>query len=268
MKAYFTKFTISLLVFFIFLSCNREEIDTQKSPCLSIEEIGRKHNEILEQVSTQITIEDEDEIEELTIKEAHLINRYLTSNNLTFKSVNTIDIATSTNNTYIAHKSIAARTQTIAEKLRDQINDLNKENLITSTESILLEKLITLIEDADTNGDYSDFKVRLNDLQDQWASANFSTSKNEGYISGLTLAVAENSYNYWTNENTVANGKTQAVPLWVGLDAVGALAGAGGSLWSQRNNEKVDWWEVGGQALIWGAAGSIPGTRAFSKIVR
>jgi hypothetical protein len=115
---------------------------------------------------------------------------------------------------------------------------------------MLLEKIISLIEDVDSNEDYSDFSIHLNDLKDQWKQANFDTTKNEGYISGLTPAVAENSYNYWADQGITANGRTQAVPLWIGLDAVGALAGAGGSLWSQRKSEKVDWWEVGVQALI------------------
>jgi hypothetical protein len=87
-----------------------------------------------------------------------------------------------------------------------------------------------------------------------------------------SIEVAQNSYYYWTEDiglNKVPNKQSKAllaVPLWVGLDCVEALAGGGSSMWSQRNNAHFDWYEIGRQTLIWGVAGSITGSIKFLKL--
>jgi hypothetical protein len=51
--------------------------------------------------------------------------------------------------------------------------------------------------------------------------------------------------------------KQLLLPPWAWGGIIGAGAGALSSLWSQRKSASTDWAEVGGQALIWGASGSL-----------
>lgn len=165
-------------------------------------------------------------------------------------------------------KNRGGRTSGVIDGLRSDIKVLVDGKIISEKENQILLQTLQIIEETDKLGDYSNFLPQLQKIKNNWLSSSFKIEEGEGRVSSYMISVAENSYNFWTSTPNGRVSGSLAVPLWVGLDAVGALAGAGSSLWSQRNNQDTDWWEVGGQAVIWGAAGSIPGTRAFSKIFK
>ena len=149
---------------------------------------------------------------------------------------------------------------------------LEKENIITSKESNFIKHTLQEMEKIENSREYNEYPMLFEELAQKYNSLNFETSEKEGMVSAIILAVGKNSYIYWNEifpiEHDGSQYTTTALPIWVGLDALGAGAAAVSSLWSQRNNHSVDWAEVGGQALIWGVGSSIPATRPFTKIFK
>ena len=119
---------------------------------------------------------------------------------------------------------------------------------------------------------YTDIATRILDLA---ASSDASDADIDQYVESvlndpaieedakgyamLISDVAKSSRTYWAESwrNDPDSRKQLLLPPWAWGDIIGAGAGALSSLWSQRNNAKKDWAEVGGQALIWGASGSL-----------
>ena len=145
----------------------------------------------------------------------------------------------------------------------------NGQSVVTTKEKAFLESMINQIGDVENSRDYASYPAKLAQFEAQYATQSFNESTGEGAMASIFIEVAKNSHDYWTNTYPTENPsfarpeQTQVLPVWLGLDAIGALAGGIGSLASGSS-----WGQAGTQALIWGVGASIPGTRWFKNLFR
>ena len=164
---------------------------------------------------------------------------------------------------YNPYKSRMSKSGGIIDSVQNLINLIDQKDLVSNLESELLNEFLYEVNHADSTKNYSNFKNYLASLKLKINNSNFDYSKGDGVLINYVVYLTEYSVNYWS-EKSIQAGK-RALPLWVGADAVGAVAGGGSSMWSQRNNKNFDWWEIGGQAVIWGASSSLLGSRGFNS---
>lgn len=165
-----------------------------------------------------------------------------------------------------ASTSVVYTSSINAKGISDSLLALDNMNtFLTSNEKIIVKDLFTYLKQySDGIIDYNTLVTKFNQLQTTWNSQNFNTAIYQGYISACALNVARNSASYWNTYDPDGGGaaRMQVIPpVWVGLDAVGALAGA-----ISVKVEGGSWSSAGRQALVWGVGSSIPGTRWFRKL--
>ena len=144
----------------------------------------------------------------------------------------------------------------------------NGQPLLTTKEKEFVDSVLTKVGRIESTRDYGSFQAVFNELDALYSSKNFDTLSGEGFISSICLEIGKNSYHFWSVTNVQDNPsggyeRTQLLPLWVGLDIVGGLAGGIGTLIGGGS-----WGQAGAQALVWGAAGSVPATRWFRNLFR
>jgi hypothetical protein len=147
---------------------------------------------------------------------------------------------------------------------RTQFAELLKNNKISEVEFNLISNLLDLLSSYNLSGDFSDFKSKLDMIIIEKNKITW-TDGNGNYIDYF-IELAKYSYSYWTGApySSSIKGKfytkqKTALAPWVIADVIGGIAGGGSSMWSQRNNSKWDWWDIGGQTLIRGASSSLVG---------
>jgi hypothetical protein len=145
----------------------------------------------------------------------------------------------------------------------------NGQSVVSTKEKAFLVTMINQIGVVESSRDYASYPAKLAQFEAQYVTESFNESNGEGAMAAIFIEIANNSHDYWTitypteNPTFGRSERTQAWPLWLGLDALGALAGGIGSLASGGSLG-----QAGTQALIWGAAGSVPGTRWFRNLFR
>lgn len=287
MKKVFKVLTLGLILTFV-ISCEKAE-DSQllnKPNEITAKEIGEYHNTALRKV--------EDRFQELINKQGYLrtsasgpysgytyaeINQAETDEihgflnevepEFVVDQAEILDAVTITNNNFLTNQDLASLNLVKINDLKNKLNVLVSENKILDSEKALIIRLLDLTYFCDFNKDYSTFQSELDSIISdknsiQWVGEN-------GKFIDYGIEIAQNSYYYWLDDAITTKptlGTNALLPLWVGMDVVGALAGGGSSMWSQRNNKKFDWYEIGGQTLIWGVAGSITGSSRFLKLFR
>lgn len=148
------------------------------------------------------------------------------------------------------------------------INDLESTGLFSNSEINLIRRIsnsfalaekgdIPPISIADSISVYKDFYENIN-----------ASSEESKYTVGVVLAVAEESYTWWSaNPDGIINidGKPKAVMVanFVAQDAAGAIVGAGIAASYQLFQDDFDWGAVG-----WAAAGGaiVASTGVVGKI--
>lgn len=151
---------------------------------------------------------------------------------------------------------------------QDQLAPLQSSGQITPVESQIIMNLFNAIEAARFNGSgAAGVELALQEARQQWESQHFNVDEQEGFLSAAVISVGNGSVAFWQTQVNVMDPPggpgAEMIPFWVGCDVVGALAGGGSSMYSQRNNASYDWYEIGGQAVIWGASSSLLGSSRF-----
>jgi hypothetical protein len=261
---------------------------------LDSNQVGEFHNGILEYIETnwdESLVDENDFVASISLQQADMMKDYMekdvfTSSKITINDESVYYEAASTINemcrkelehNFGSKSSDAYEMQPIIfkklkEKNLELITDLSNEGLVTAKEKDFLVNALDEFDAIETNRNYSDYPALISNLRKAYDEQDFDADKHEGVLSSILIDVAGHSHDYWTITFPVVNPnpgyQTFAVPLWVAADAVGALAGAGSSLWSQRNKKDTDWWDVGGQAVIWGASTSLLSSPRFTGLFK
>lgn len=143
------------------------------------------------------------------------------------------------------------------------------QDILISEEVEFIKEILDSIKRVQTDQRFSAFEELVRDFDTKWETFEFDTCNNQGYMSQIMIRVMDNSYNYWTNYSYDINGRIVALPVWAGLDIIGALSGGLSAMISNLwHNQPVNWGNVGSQALLFAAAGSTVGARWFTKIFK
>jgi hypothetical protein len=285
------------VILFTLVSCKKNnddsKTDTTENQLVSPKTIGKLHNEMLSYVNKNwIAISNgnranNDTVVSLTTTEATLFNNFIHS--LAPGTIDTTSISYTTiypivydmNSSYnsfcaqnypsgtsaydVTPELYAYKRQQIMNNISTKTKP-NGQPVFTNKEKDFVDSVLIRIGRIESSRDYSSFPAVFDGLESLYASQNFNSSTGEGYISSICLEIGRNSYQYWSVTNVLDNpsgdyGRIQLLPLWVGLDIVGGLAGGVGSLLGGSS-----WGQAGTQALVWGAAGSVPATRWFRNL--
>lgn len=265
---------LSVLIVLGIISCSKTD---ESEPFLSknemtAKEIGKYHNISLKRVENRL----EKLIEKKTSSRILYTRAYLdqiesneihnfvmeTEPELGITEADILDAVTITNNSVETHPDVAIRNLIKINDTKMKLNDLVNQNKMTLSEQNLLIKLLDLTYYYDSTGDYTSFQSKLDEIKTEKNSMQWTIDNGKMIDYGIEVG------QYWLGDANVSSkqAKVLAIPLWVGLDVVGAIARGGSSMWSQRNNSRYDWAEIGGQALIWGVAGSITGSGRFLRL--
>ncbi|HMT75263.1 MAG TPA: hypothetical protein PKA77_14410 [Chitinophagaceae bacterium] len=279
-----------------FISCQKHstEVNIKKDIKTTSETFGKLHNQMLSYVNKNWSTDPEqnnktedDDIALLTEEEATLFNSFIHSlapgtidtTGLSFSTIYPIayninsDYKTFCEQNYPSGTSAYDVAPFLYEYKRQQIqNDIlikTKPNglpLFSVKEKNFIDSMLIRIGRVETVRDYGTFPAVFDGLDVLYSAQNFDTETGDGYISSICLEIGKNSYQYWSVTNVLDNPNgtyesVTALPLWVGLDALGAVAGGVSSLVSGGSLG-----QAGSQALIWGGAGSVPATRWFRRL--
>lgn len=155
------------------------------------------------------------------------------------------------------------------------MNQPNTALLMTNTEKTILQNLFTYLQQYQNSQiDYNTMKSNIASLKNTWRLQGFNVSLHQGDISSYTLNIADTSVTYWNSYGGVMPVRNSPIgiailPVWVGLDAVGALGGAlAAGLDSYWSSGRVNWRSVGAWALGGAIASSVPSLRVFRRFFR
>lgn len=244
--------------------------------CLTADDIGKKHNEIIHYADVNMKPDNLDDLSSVEQNEIEVVKAYFAANPVCEYVSEIVDESVKKNNAfYVQVKNDLGYFSTAESALRyvDQVrnNDLKKafsSGIITEKEYAFIGRILDAITDIEKNGKTASYGDCAASLLEAWDREKFDVCKNEGYLSRATLKVMENSFKYWTGYTEKAMG-IQALPLWVGLDAVGGLAGGlAAGIDSYWNTGSVNWKSVGAWTLGGAVGASIPGTRWFTRLFR
>lgn len=270
--------SLLLMVFLIFVSCSKNSLDEVKEQnnAFSIEEIGVYHNIILSKVEEKFRQLDSARIaspqkvkyseEYVNDAEAEVIYQVINENkpNADISKEEILSVVQEVNNLGTEITDEVQRNTVQINNNRTQFAELLKNNKISEVEFNLISNLLDLLSSYNLSGDFSDFKSKLDMIIIEKNKITW-TDGNGNYIDYF-IELAKYSYSYWTGApySSSIKGKfytkqKTALAPWVIADVIGGIAGGGSSMWSQRNNSKWDWWDIGGQTLIWGASSSLVG---------
>ncbi|MEZ7929974.1 MAG: glycine zipper family protein [Flavobacteriales bacterium] len=270
MKNNILKLSISIAILGISLwACKKEEV-TKHTPTNLIprseltslrmtDQIGYAHNKACEFIienfntNTIISRENNNDIElflrnEMTsnltnsIENTVLENQNYTNNLIINDLNNAMEIISFNQNTNVLKQNLTNKLNNSFDKLSDYIITTHEQNFISELESIFAN--------TSNNTTIESLKNQIQALKSQWISkypSDNDLSLNDGVISGLSIAIAENSLNLWSEEltdhdldedyiGTVAN-------IVVG-DIIGAVEGIYGSIiggLATGNLDNVNW---------------------------
>ncbi|MBS1607262.1 MAG: hypothetical protein JSS98_01380 [Bacteroidetes bacterium] len=158
------------------------------------------------------------------------------------------------------------------------LNLSNTSVLMTTTEKTLMHNLMSYLDQYQKGQiSYTSMKANIASIRTTWGQQGFNTALHQGDISAYTILIADSSITFWNRYNGTGSrisnrDRDQAIlalPLWLGLDALGALGGAiGAGVDSYLNSGSVNWKSVGAWALGGAVGASVPGTRWFTKFFK
>ena len=176
-----------------------------------------------------------------------------------------------------AQNAIYASQMNFKETVDSMMALTNTSVLMTINEKTLVDSAIIYIGLYQQGSiSYSSFHSDIASLRSTWNTQGFNYTLHQGDISRYVIDIADSSVAYWTRYNggTTPQRAGQApppiiLPLWLGLDAVGALAGGiAAGLDSYSNTGHVNWKSVGSWALGGAIASSVPALRPFRNFFR
>jgi hypothetical protein len=272
----FTFFSILGLIALTF-SCNKSEISKKTehgdvsaeiaaSIPLTPDLIGNYHNKIITYIDNEIIVDSKDSLSEIDSK---CITAFIQFNSQYSLGLNDALIKSS----YTQCRNELYNTQNYSSLDFPSLYTQRTQGLLavpdalSEAESDILMSLFTDIEASkklSKDNAYQKIKKSIYNAKKSIERLGLDDKNNQGFISGLTISVASNSLELWYNyEFTTPN----SLPVWVGLDALGALAGSAGSLIGDyMNGNNLNWGNAGMQGLVWGVTASIPSTRPFKKL--
>ena len=279
------KFTIALQVLFVALiaslacSVNNESGIEPNTGKLSLEEVKLAHRAVMEQAINNFTPN-----ESLTSQDAKIdyvssfIKEAISKTDLSDYQIESLNFALEENKKMVVrfeYTSLSKQKIVSADQIDIQqivIDDLESSGLFSSSEINLVRRIshsfglaekgsIPPTSIGDSISVFRTFYKRLEPASDE--------SK---YTVGIILAIAEESYDWWTkNPDAIfsPDGKYKAIliPNIVAQDVAGAIVGAGVAAGYQayQNDGDFDWEAVG-----WGAAAGavVASTGLVGKIAR
>lgn len=274
MKQY--KFSLTILIvitLIVFQNCRKAANPPGARPNLntlayyseefSPGDIGTLHNSIIDYLDQNLDSPPSGQtmtyVNNATIT---LIGSYNTTNSLDIDPAHIDDFIAIRDGIYTEQNYATLDLEQLAEDYLDPLTTA----MITSEEKDIIISLFAAIEDSkglSKANAYTAISSAITTAQNAINALNLNDEAHEGYISNIVINVASNSLEYWDDYD---NPITNALPVWVGLDAVGAIAAGGASLLSDyANNQPLNWKTAGAWALG-GAVGSlVPSTRWFKK---
>jgi hypothetical protein len=279
----YLKYFLSVVLFFAVLSCSKQIDENYKKnlPEYSPEMIGKLHNEFLEILDNQLLLAEDyktiDEFSDLQIKMTNEI--YFTRFNKNFEKHSHVEelIINSNKSVYYSAKS-QTKSQTeandeLAKVLLKECDELLKNenfvNSISKKEVLILKEIISSFQSYELTKDLETLKTELKAQKDIILFSNFDPKTTDGYLAEMTISVAENSIQYWTEDSITKYGANSKIVWWAVSDAVGAIIGAGGAIIKDTlNEEDIDWTDVAVDGLIGGLGASIPGGKGFKKLIK
>ncbi len=282
-------FLVSLLlvVFLIVVSCSKDSLSEVKEQNIAFsgEEIGLYHNAILSKVEEKFRKLDSAKIaspqkikyseEYVNEIEAEVIYQVIKENkpNADITKEEVLSGVQEVNKLGKEFTDEVQRNTVQINDTRSQFAELLKNNTISEVEFNLISNLLELLTSCNLSGDFSDFQSKLDLIIIE--KNKILWTDGSGNVIDYVIGVAKYSHSYWSGVpySSSIKGKfytkqKTAVAQWVVADVIGAAAGAGSSMWSQRNKTDWDWWEIGGQALIWGGSSSLLGSGLVSKLLK
>jgi|GEM_PF-3259789 len=279
MKNIASKAVIALLFAGALGSCQKSDINAPASPAqpalpAAIDNIdpwaiGDQHNAMMNHLIAQM-----DGVENQTTEEADLLAgmvgmSFVTQNYPQYNATqDQMDWALAFKNSLYNESNF--HSIPVTGILQAHLGPLEQEGLLSPGEYQILTTMFTGLEAARDNGEgVPQLSLIIQQAEQAWYAHGYNPALHQGFVSACAISVAKKSLNFWENYPDIvpppSGDEIVAIPPWVIIDGIGAAAGAGASLWSQRNNPDTDWGDVGGQALIGGAGASLGGS---SKVIK
>ncbi|SFC41299.1 hypothetical protein SAMN05421780_105138 [Flexibacter flexilis DSM 6793] len=238
---------------------------------LTPELIGKSHNEIIEYIDHNVVLGKGDSLDLKAIDEACLTQLLQYNSETHLLQLSDDEIKAS----YYKRDELYTPENYSSLNLKDAYVDNAKRlvsipNVLSQQEFAIVEELFIAIEDSKKLTNRSDaYKAVKSSIQKASSSIDnlkLDYSVHQGYVSRLTIAVAANSLEYWYqyHQNTQ---NPPSLPIWVGMDAMGALVGAGVSIGNDWiDGHPINWGHAGMGALGGAIGGSVPSTRWFKAV--
>lgn len=242
-------------------------------------EIGSKHNQLLEYIENGMTDEDTASLQSIHEAEKRLIKNYFSEYPVCGYDSNMINsMVNKTNDFYIEVKnanqgvfSLSTAVNRMVDTVLSKLTILQgiDQDILISEEVEFIKEILDSIKSVQTDQRFSADEELVRDFDTKWETFEFDTCNNQGYMFRIMIRVMDNSYNFWVNYPHDINERTVALPVWAGLDILGALSGGLRAMISNLwHNQPVNWGNVGSQALLFAAAGSTVEARWFTKIFK
>lgn len=253
--------------------------DCEAVDCLPASKIGYLHNQAIAYVDANMNPSQPDDLGSVTENEIQTLNQYFEANPVCEYEGSIVSTSVSNSNAFyesvkerLGYFSASEATLLYIDSVRNHIlPDLLKHSIISEKEHEFINILLNRMAELERSGGQSSYGDLAAEMSEKWRACNFDECRNEGFLSNAMLQVMANSYEYWTAYASSADAATSerlaALPLWVGLDAVGAIAGGGAAaLDSYWNTGSVNWKSTAAWALGGAVAGSVPATRWFTRL--
>ena len=261
------KKTISLFAFVTLIT-------TFQYAQITPQQAGTLHNEILSYADSRMNPADPNSLEVVKAEAIRVLQTF-TSPTVPSFTIGS-EVSQVINQTCDGYSSgVTVFITNYINRSRNYLADASANNKLHPEEVELFNQLLDAISNNLTNEE--NMMNAIENVKSALESANLNEANHEGYLTAITISVAENSSLFWANYGSGGGGghriKTNKilsmlVPAWVAADAVGAAIGGLSSIWSDYSNgNDINWGNAGGQAVLWGAGASIPSTRWFKKLV-
>lgn len=252
--------------------------DCQAVDCLPASQIGYLHNQAIAYVDANMNPSQPDDLSSVTENEIQTLNQYFETNPICEYEEGIVSTSVTNSNSFyesvkerLGYFSASEAALMYIDSVRTHIlPDLLKHSIISEREHEFINILLDRMAELERSGAQSSYGDLAAEMSEKWRAYNFDECSNEGFLSNAMLQVMSNSYKYWVayaSSDAVTSERLAALPLWVGLDAVGAIAGGGAAaLDSYWNTGKVNWKSTAAWALGGAVAGSVPATRWFKRL--
>lgn len=265
---------LSVVILFLFLSCDQRQIEEHPENFLKFEyfeEMASLHNEFLTNVKNNLVLKNdldskEERIDFITAFQNDFLKtcaitdseKQLVSNDMEqFKSL--VDIENTMRSVGV-DQGRTKNEDTLS--VFTLIETAEVENILDTFELRMLTKISELAKMGfeGTITDYQ-FMRALQKMKNDWIAMGYLVEENCGYVSGCAIAISIASMEWWELNPEAGmletKGSNVLIPAWAVADAVGAVWGAtSGAIGSYILNGEVKWGSVGFGALSGAVAGS------------